>query len=187
MGLSSYLLLLGLASVHSWRQMGNRAVGHVSGAQSAVSTEGSDPVLTACSVSLQLSVFIHCVLKVLCLLVVPVLLYVFWFYVHLSILQHSGPHDQLMSSAFQASLQVAPPTSSQPDLFSSFNGSARTRSSRSSFLQVSHEPGRALGGFCSAFGGSSWDLLEPGCQPGSTGGRVAAVRRLGLSPVERRG
>ncbi|XP_038131239.1 protein O-mannosyl-transferase 1 isoform X3 [Cyprinodon tularosa] len=80
MGLSSYLLLLGLASVHSWRQMGNRAVGH-------------------------LSVFIHCVLKVLCLLVVPVLLYVFWFYVHLSILQHSGPHDQLMSSAFQASLQ----------------------------------------------------------------------------------
>lgn len=53
---------------------------------------------------------VQCGWKVLCLLVVPVLLYVFWFYVHLSVLQRSGPHDQLMSSAFQASLQVAPPS-----------------------------------------------------------------------------
>ncbi|MEQ2305115.1 Protein O-mannosyl-transferase 1, partial [Ameca splendens] len=77
MGLFSYLLLLGVASVHSWNLIGDQA----------------------------LSVFIQCVCKVLCLLVVPVLLYVFWFYIHLSVLNCSGPHDQLMSSAFQASLQ----------------------------------------------------------------------------------
>lgn len=54
----------------------------------------------------QLSVCVQCVCRVVCLLVVPVLLYVFWFYVHLSVLNRSGPHDQLMSSAFQATLQV---------------------------------------------------------------------------------
>lgn len=56
--------------------------------------------------SVQLSVCVQCVCRFFCLLVLPVLLYVFWFYVHLSILSHSGPHDQLMSSAFQASLRV---------------------------------------------------------------------------------
>uniref|UniRef100_A0A3Q2ZUR2 Protein O-mannosyl-transferase 1 n=1 Tax=Kryptolebias marmoratus TaxID=37003 RepID=A0A3Q2ZUR2_KRYMA len=65
MGVFSYLLLVGVASVHTWNLIGDRAVSHV----------------------------------------VPVLLYVLWFYVHLSLLNHSGPHDQLMSSAFQASLQ----------------------------------------------------------------------------------
>ncbi|XP_036000139.1 protein O-mannosyl-transferase 1 [Fundulus heteroclitus] len=79
-GLFSYLLLLGVASVHTWNLIGDRAVSH-------------------------LCVFTQCVSKVLCLLVVPVLLYVFWFYIHLSVLHRSGPHDQLMSSAFQASLQ----------------------------------------------------------------------------------
>ncbi|XP_014912179.1 protein O-mannosyl-transferase 1 isoform X2 [Poecilia latipinna] len=79
-GLFSYLLLLGVASLHSWKLIGDQAQSHM-------------------------SVCVQCGWKVLCLLVVPVLLYVFWFYVHLSILQRSGPHDQLMSSAFQASLQ----------------------------------------------------------------------------------
>uniref|UniRef100_A0A3Q2T130 dolichyl-phosphate-mannose--protein mannosyltransferase n=1 Tax=Fundulus heteroclitus TaxID=8078 RepID=A0A3Q2T130_FUNHE len=80
-GLFSYLLLLGVASVHTWNLIGDRAVS-------------------------------HCVSKVLCLLVVPVLLYVFWFYIHLSVLHRSGPHDQLMSSAFQASLQATTHTDS---------------------------------------------------------------------------
>lgn len=57
-------------------------------------------------VCVQLSVCVQCVCRVVCLLVAPVFLYVFWFYVHLSLLQHSGPHDQLMSPAFQASLEV---------------------------------------------------------------------------------
>uniref|UniRef100_A0A672GPI6 Protein O-mannosyl-transferase 1 n=1 Tax=Salarias fasciatus TaxID=181472 RepID=A0A672GPI6_SALFA len=75
MGLFSYLLLVGVASLHTWSLIGNRTVSHVSSERGV------------------------------CLLVVPVLLYVFWFYVHLNLLSLSGPHDQLMSPAFQASLQ----------------------------------------------------------------------------------
>ncbi|KAF7645507.1 hypothetical protein LDENG_00202910 [Lucifuga dentata] len=74
MGVFSYLLLLGVASVHSWNLIGDRAVS-------------------------------HCVCRAVCLLLFPVLLYLFWFYIHLSLLHRSGPHDQLMSSAFQASLE----------------------------------------------------------------------------------
>ncbi|XP_034027321.1 protein O-mannosyl-transferase 1 [Thalassophryne amazonica] len=80
MGVFSYLLLLGVASVHTWNVIGDQAVSH-------------------------LYVCMHCVCCVVCLLLVPLLLYMFWFYVHLSLLQHSGPHDQLMSPAFQASLK----------------------------------------------------------------------------------
>ncbi|KAF6736319.1 Protein O-mannosyl-transferase 1 [Oryzias melastigma] len=80
MGLFSYLLLLGVASVDTWSLIGDRAVSH-------------------------LSVCVQCFCRVMCLLVVPALFYIFWFYVHLSVLNHSGPHDQLMSSAFQASLK----------------------------------------------------------------------------------
>ncbi|KAF1389837.1 hypothetical protein PFLUV_G00077700 [Perca fluviatilis] len=74
MGVFSYLLLLGVASLHTWNLIGDRTVS-------------------------------HCVCRAVCLLVVPLLLYVFWFYVHLTLLHRSGPHDQLMSSAFQASLE----------------------------------------------------------------------------------
>lgn len=80
MGLFSYLLLVGVASMHTWNLIGNQAVSH-------------------------LYVCVECVWRFVCLLVLPVSLYVLWFYVHLSLLSLSGPHDQLMSSAFQASLQ----------------------------------------------------------------------------------
>ncbi|XP_056138982.1 protein O-mannosyl-transferase 1 isoform X2 [Lampris incognitus] len=80
MGLFSYLLLLGVASLHTWQLIGDRTVSHV-------------------------SVCVQCVCRCVCLLLVPVLLYVFWFYIHLTLLNRSGPHDQLMSSAFQASLE----------------------------------------------------------------------------------
>ncbi|KAG7269000.1 hypothetical protein CRUP_033492 [Coryphaenoides rupestris] len=53
----------------------------------------------------ELRVCVECGCRAVCLVVLPVLLYVFWFYVHLSVLRRSGPHDQLMSSAFQASLE----------------------------------------------------------------------------------
>uniref|UniRef100_A0A671U1H6 Protein O-mannosyl-transferase 1 n=1 Tax=Sparus aurata TaxID=8175 RepID=A0A671U1H6_SPAAU len=82
MGVFSYLLLLGVASLHTWNLIGDRGVSHI------------------------IRQFIdYYWFQVVCLLVVPVLLYVFWFYVHLSLLHRSGPHDQLMSSAFQASLE----------------------------------------------------------------------------------
>ncbi|KAK7901571.1 hypothetical protein WMY93_018340 [Mugilogobius chulae] len=80
MGLLSYLLLLGVACVHTWKLIGDCSFSH-------------------------LSVCVHVVCRVVCLVVVPVLLYVLWFYVHLSVLHRSGPHDQLMSSAFQATLE----------------------------------------------------------------------------------
>ncbi|KAM3868389.1 protein O-mannosyl-transferase 1 [Diretmus argenteus] len=80
MGVFSYLLLLGMASLHTWQLIGDRAVSHV-------------------------SVCVQCICRCVCLLLVPVLLYVFFFYIHLTLLHRSGPHDQLMSSAFQASLE----------------------------------------------------------------------------------
>lgn len=80
MGLLSYLLLMGVACVHTWQLIGDHALSH-------------------------LSVAVHCLCRVVCLLVLPVLLYVFWFYLHLTLLHRSGPHDQLMSSAFQATLE----------------------------------------------------------------------------------
>lgn len=80
MGLLSYLLLLAVACLHTWNLIGDQTVSHV-------------------------GVCVHCLCRVVCLLVVPVFLYMLWFYIHLSLLHHSGPHDQLMSSAFQATLE----------------------------------------------------------------------------------
>lgn len=54
----------------------------------------------------QICVFGHLLARVVALLVIPVFLYLLFFYVHLMLLYRSGPHDQIMSSAFQASLEV---------------------------------------------------------------------------------
>ena len=48
----------------------------------------------------------HLIARLLILILVPLLIYVSVFYTHLRILTKSGPHDDLMTSAFQASLQV---------------------------------------------------------------------------------
>lgn len=48
----------------------------------------------------------HLLARAAALLVVPALMYLSFFYVHLTLLCRSGPHDQIMSSAFQASLEV---------------------------------------------------------------------------------
>lgn len=80
MGLFTYLLLLGMASVHTWQLIGDRALSHG-------------------------AVLVQAVLRFLCLVLLPLLLYLGFFYVHLSLLHRSGPHDQMMSSAFQASLE----------------------------------------------------------------------------------
>ncbi|KAM9700000.1 protein O-mannosyl-transferase 1 [Menidia menidia] len=79
-GLFSYLLLLGVASRHTWTLIGDRAVSH----------------MAVCG---------QVLCRLLGLLLLPALLYLLCFYLHLSLLTHSGPHDQLMSPAFQASLQ----------------------------------------------------------------------------------
>ena len=54
----------------------------------------------------QMRVLSHLLARIVALLVVPVFLYLLFFYVHLMLLYRSGPHDQIMSSAFQASLEV---------------------------------------------------------------------------------
>lgn len=50
----------------------------------------------------------HVVARAVALLVIPAATYLLFFYVHLTLLCRSGPHDQIMSSAFQASLEVRP-------------------------------------------------------------------------------
>ncbi|XP_053509899.1 protein O-mannosyl-transferase 1 isoform X3 [Ictalurus furcatus] len=91
MGLFTYLLLLSLAVVHTWRVIGDKTLSNG-------------------------KVLLQVVARFLCLVVLPVFLYLGFFYIHLSVLYRSGPHDQLMSSAFQASLEggLARITQGQP-------------------------------------------------------------------------
>uniref|UniRef100_A0A672MT87 Protein O-mannosyl-transferase 1 n=1 Tax=Sinocyclocheilus grahami TaxID=75366 RepID=A0A672MT87_SINGR len=58
----------------------------------------------------------HVLVRFLALVVLPVIMYIGFFYVHLTLLFRSGPHDQMMSSAFQASLEggLARITQGQP-------------------------------------------------------------------------
>ncbi|XP_028664461.1 protein O-mannosyl-transferase 1 [Erpetoichthys calabaricus] len=91
MGLFTYVLLLGIAGTHTWQIIGNRAIGHV-------------------------TVLCHVLARIFALLLLPALLYVGFFYAHLHLLYRSGPHDQIMTSAFQASLEggLARITQGQP-------------------------------------------------------------------------
>lgn len=54
----------------------------------------------------QLCLVKHLFFRAFLLLTLPVLGYVFIFYIHLSLLTKAGPHDNIMTSAFQASLEV---------------------------------------------------------------------------------
>lgn len=56
--------------------------------------------------SRQVCVLCHLLARAAALLVIPTLMYLLFFYVHLILVYRSGPHDQIMSSAFQASLEV---------------------------------------------------------------------------------
>ncbi|KAI4898339.1 hypothetical protein NFI96_024570, partial [Prochilodus magdalenae] len=91
MGLFTYLLLLGVAAVHTWHVIGDK-------------TLNNGKVLG------------QVVVRFLALVVLPAVLYLGFFFVHLTLLYHSGPHDQMMSSAFQASLEggLARITQGQP-------------------------------------------------------------------------
>ncbi|XP_062938013.1 protein O-mannosyl-transferase 1 isoform X3 [Cynocephalus volans] len=91
MGVFTYLLVLGVAAVHAWHLIGDRTLSNV-------------------------CVFCHLLARAVALLIVPIVLYLLFFYVHLLLLFRSGPHDQIMSSAFQASLEggLARITQGQP-------------------------------------------------------------------------
>lgn len=91
MGLFTYMLLLVYATVNVWQILGNKMLN------------------LACVVR-------QCVSQYLALVGLPIALYLLFFHVHLSLLYHSGPHDHMMSSAFQASLEggLARITKGQP-------------------------------------------------------------------------
>uniref|UniRef100_A0A673LGK0 Protein O-mannosyl-transferase 1 n=1 Tax=Sinocyclocheilus rhinocerous TaxID=307959 RepID=A0A673LGK0_9TELE len=91
MGMFTYILLLGLTAVHTWQLIGDRTLSHV-------------------------SIVVQVLVRFLALVVLPVIMYIGFFYFHLTLLYRSGPHDQTMSSAFQASLEggLARITQGQP-------------------------------------------------------------------------
>ncbi|XP_021048906.1 protein O-mannosyl-transferase 1 isoform X1 [Mus pahari] len=91
MGIFTYLLVLSIAAVHAWNLIGDQTLSNM-------------------------RVLSHLLARIVALLIVPVLLYLLFFYVHLMLLYRSGPHDQIMSSAFQASLEggLARITQGQP-------------------------------------------------------------------------
>ncbi|XP_066111992.1 protein O-mannosyl-transferase 1 isoform X2 [Saccopteryx bilineata] len=91
MGIFTYLLVLGVAAVHTWHLIGDQTLSNV-------------------------SVLCHVLARAVALVVVPVITYLLFFYIHLTVLCRSGPHDQIMSSAFQASLEggLARITQGQP-------------------------------------------------------------------------
>lgn len=62
------------------------------------------------------ALFVKFVLQALTALVVSISVYLLIFYVHLSVLYKAGPHDSIMTSAFQASLEggLASITKGQP-------------------------------------------------------------------------
>ncbi|XP_064346701.1 protein O-mannosyl-transferase 1 isoform X2 [Camelus dromedarius] len=90
-GVFTYLLVLGVAAVHAWHLIGDQTLSNV-------------------------CVLCHLLARAVALLVIPAATYLLFFYVHLALLCRSGPHDQIMSSAFQASLEggLARITQGQP-------------------------------------------------------------------------
>nr|XP_028571097.1 protein O-mannosyl-transferase 1 isoform X1 [Podarcis muralis] len=91
MGLFTYILLLAIAGVHSWQLIGDQNLPNM-------------------------SLLCHLLARGLALVILPVAIYLSFFYIHLALLYRSGPHDQIMSSAFQASLEggLARITQGQP-------------------------------------------------------------------------
>uniref|UniRef100_A0A096P0E9 Dolichyl-phosphate-mannose--protein mannosyltransferase n=1 Tax=Papio anubis TaxID=9555 RepID=A0A096P0E9_PAPAN len=113
MGMFTYVLMLAVAAVHAWHLIGDQTLSNV----------GADVqccMRQACVGQMGMSqgvcVFCHLLARAVALLVIPVVLYLLFFYVHLILLFRSGPHDQIMSSAFQASLEggLARITQGQP-------------------------------------------------------------------------
>ncbi|XP_004713302.1 protein O-mannosyl-transferase 1 isoform X1 [Echinops telfairi] len=105
MGVFTYLLVLSVAAAHAWHLVGDQTLSNVSalgtwgwGAPTGRSRQCFSALSQAC-------VCCHLLARAVALLVIPALMYLLFFYIHLILLFRSGPHDQVMSSAFQASLE----------------------------------------------------------------------------------
>ncbi|XP_070286508.1 protein O-mannosyl-transferase 1 isoform X1 [Myotis yumanensis] len=154
MGIFTYLLVLGVAAVHTWHLIGDRALSNVGacrggagwagclvdrsqegagvgacrggargrgdgvfgGQASGGCRSGSLRARGLCPPCAKVCVLCHVLARAVALVVVPAVTYLLFFYVHLTLLCRSGPHDQIMSSAFQASLEggLARITQGQP-------------------------------------------------------------------------
>ncbi|XP_018024588.1 protein O-mannosyltransferase 1 [Hyalella azteca] len=79
-GLFSFMLGVGILTYDFWEMVGDRSV--------------ADRQLLA-----------HCLTRTAIFISIPVTLYLSCFYVHLSLLYKAGPNDNIMTSAFQASLE----------------------------------------------------------------------------------
>jgi hypothetical protein len=66
--------------------------------------------LTSCSLRQQEVVAKHFLARVLGLIVIPAIVYLFWFWVHFAVLTRSGTGDEFMSPAFQQTLADSPLT-----------------------------------------------------------------------------
>lgn len=64
----------------------------------------------------KLYIFGQCILNTIAFVIVPVAVYLSIFYIHFKVLNKAGPHDSIMTSAFQASLEggLASITKGQP-------------------------------------------------------------------------
>lgn len=62
------------------------------------------------------TVFKHFIARLWALIVIPFLVFLFWFYVHFAILANSGPGDSFMSPEFQATLGANPVAKDALDL-----------------------------------------------------------------------
>lgn len=58
----------------------------------------------------------HFFTRFIALVIIPFLLYLFWFFVHFKVLYNSGPGDQFMSPEFQATLNANPITKEAYDI-----------------------------------------------------------------------
>ncbi|XP_063100144.1 protein O-mannosyl-transferase 1 isoform X5 [Cavia porcellus] len=103
MGIFTYLLVLCVAAIHAWHLIGDQ-------------TLSNGAAVTCAPVPHQVRVLCHVFARAVALVVLPAVLYLLCFYVHLTLLYRSGPHDRIMSSAFQASLEggLARITQGQP-------------------------------------------------------------------------
>eukprot|EP00057_Strongylocentrotus_purpuratus_P034051 XP_793742.3 PREDICTED: protein O-mannosyl-transferase 1 [Strongylocentrotus purpuratus] len=90
-GLFTSVVILGVITADYWTMVGDRGVSNS-------------------------HLFKEMLARAVLLIIVPVVLYLSFFYIHLTVLYRSGPHDGRMSSAFQASLEggLAKVTQGQP-------------------------------------------------------------------------
>ncbi|KAJ1649567.1 Dolichyl-phosphate-mannose--protein mannosyltransferase 4 [Dispira simplex] len=79
----------------------------------------------------------HFAARALCLIVIPIAVYMLNFYVHFAVVYRSGPGDRYMSPAFQATLTDSPLYANTVDV--QYNGNVRLRHKKHKVYMHSHD------------------------------------------------